>query len=80
MGELIVTLTVKGVKLSRATGVFGLFGIQLDKEIHAQDFFAEIPFVQGLTQNGLVQFLQLIEGEVDREAIQSPGVDCEPAL
>jgi len=49
VGELIVTLTVKGVKLSRATGVLGLFGIQLDKDIHAQDLFAEIPFVQGMT-------------------------------
>jgi hypothetical protein len=57
VGELIVTHAVKGVKLSRAAGVFGLFGIQLDQEIHAQDFFAEIPFVQGLTQNCFVQFL-----------------------
>jgi hypothetical protein len=57
VGELIVTHAVKGVKLSRAAGVFGLFGIQFDQEIHAQDFFAEIPFVQGLTQNCFVQFL-----------------------
>ena len=74
------TLIAGGVELEELGGPVGavLTGfVQGEEELEAEDFFAEIAFVEFGGEDGFVEALELREGELFRQKFESDGLIAE---
>lgn len=59
-----------------AGGTVGAGGeiIGRDEEIEGEEFFAEVPFIDGATEDGLIESLELGEGEMFWQEFEADGL------
>ena len=72
--QSLVFLRVEAEELRGAVGSGGGLFRERDEQIHRQDFFAEVAFVERGLQDGFVEVLELREGEFLREQLEADGL------
>src|SRR5262245_36763654 len=70
-GEPLVLAAVEAIQPRRAVAYALLDLVGLDEQIHCEDLFAEVAFVQIGAEDDLVQTLELREREARREQLES---------
>jgi hypothetical protein len=77
--ESLVFHGIEAEELGRAVGAFAVLFFEGDEEVVAEDFFAEVAFVDLGAEDAFVEALELGEGELGREELEADGLVGELA-
>ncbi len=70
-GDGLVFAAVEAVEAGGAVGGTGGKFVRWNEEIEGEEFFAEVPFVDGAAEDGFVKGLELAEGETFGQELEA---------